>query len=506
MGGGRHLIIRGGELLDHKAHRTAATDILIEDDRIIELGPPGLQAPAGAELIEAAGFMLIPGLVNAHTHGHGSLSKGRGDRWSLELLLNAGPWVNGGRDHEDKYLATLLNAAEMVRRGCTAAYDLTWEFPGPSVEGLRAVAQAYADVGMRALIAPMMADSSFYEAIPGLLESLPEALRDRARELRPGPAETTLEACRQLLRDWPHDRETIGFALAPTIPLLCGRDFLLACRDLAAEHGAAIHTHMAESKIQALAGMQRYGMTLTAYFESLGLINERFTAAHGVWLDDDDMRLLADRGASIAANPGSNLRLGSGLPALRAMLDHGINVGVGSDGSTSSDNQNMFEAARLTSFVSRVASHDVERWLTSDETFEMATAGGARTMGLEQRIGRIAPGYKADIVFLDLRDFAYLPMNDPINQLIHSDDGGSVSRVLIGGRTVFHDGSFPTFDFDKLVGDVHAAMARINQTSPGRRALVQKLEGLVARYCSCFAGTPYHVRRMGFCPDHPSSP
>ncbi|MDH3476552.1 MAG: amidohydrolase family protein [Rhodospirillales bacterium] len=501
----RYSVIRGGALLDHRAHRTVATDILIEGDTVRELGPPGLAAPEEAVAVEAAGSMLIPGLVNSHTHGHGCLSKGRGDRWSLELLLNAGPWVNGGRGTEDKYLATLLNAAEMLRRGCTAAYDLTWEFPGPSVEGLSAVARAYADIGMRALVAPMMADTSFYEAVPGLLESLPKALRDAARGLRPGAAGETLATCRRLLRDWPYPRETIGFALAPTIPLLCSEEFLVGCRELAAEHGAAIHTHMAESKIQALAGLERYGQTLTGYFEALGLINERFTAAHGVWLDDDDMRRLADRGASVAANPGSNLRLGSGLPALRAMLDHGINVGIGSDGSTSSDNQNMFEAARLASFVSRVASHDVGRWLATHETFELATAGGARAMGLAEAIGRIAPGYKADIVFLDLKDFAYLPMNDPVNQLIHSDDGSSVHRVMIGGRIVFDDGAFTTIDLEKLIGEVRAAMDRLNDVTRAQKALTQKLEGLVAQYCSCFAGRGYHVARMACGPGEPGA-
>lgn len=119
-----------------------------------------MAAPDTATIFEAADRMAMPGLINAHSHGHGALAKGLGDQWTLELLLNAGPWINAGRMLEDKYLSAQLNAAEMVRKGCTAVYDLYAEFPVPSPEGMHAVASAYADVGMRAVIAPMVADRS----------------------------------------------------------------------------------------------------------------------------------------------------------------------------------------------------------------------------------------------------------------------------------------------------------------------------------------------------------
>ena len=144
-----HAVIRGGRLLDAAAHRAEPADILIARDTILEVGQPGMAAPEGAPIIDAEGWLLMPGLVNAHTHGHGSLSKGMGDRWSLELLLNAAPWISGNRSLEDNYLCAFLNAVEMVRRGCTAAYDLPYEFPLPSPEGMTAVGRAYADVGLR---------------------------------------------------------------------------------------------------------------------------------------------------------------------------------------------------------------------------------------------------------------------------------------------------------------------------------------------------------------------
>src|SRR6188472_2628491 len=154
----KRLVIRDGRVLDVETRRADHADILIEDDTIRSVGPPGMAAPEDAEPVNAADRLLMPGLVNGHTHGHGGLGKGLvGDRVTLELFLSAAGGISGNRTTEDKYLSAALCAVEMVKRGCTAAYDLTVEFPLPSAEGIAAVAQAYHDVGMRAVVAPMMA-------------------------------------------------------------------------------------------------------------------------------------------------------------------------------------------------------------------------------------------------------------------------------------------------------------------------------------------------------------
>src|SRR5439155_116924 len=267
----------------------------------------------------------------------------------------------------DKYLSTQLGAVEMVLKGCTACYDLSFEWPLPSAEGLAQAAAAYAEVGMRAVVAPMVADRSFYEVIPGLMDALPPPLQQRVAELRLPPTEATLEAIRGALRGWSFDRDRVRPAVAPTIPHHCSDAFISGCAALAREFDVGLHSHVAESKVQAVTGIRLYGKTQTAHLDALGVLGPLFTVAHGVWLDEDDMARLGDHGASVAHNPGSNMRLGSGLADARAMLERRVNLGIGTDGANCADNQNMYEALRLASFVSKVQGPDWRRWLTTRE-------------------------------------------------------------------------------------------------------------------------------------------
>jgi cytosine/adenosine deaminase-related metal-dependent hydrolase len=488
-------IIRGGLLLDARAHRADPGDILVTGDTIAEVGAPGLPAPAGARLLDAGRLLLHPGLINGHTHAHGNLAKGQGDLWTLELLLTAAPWISGGRTTQDRYLSAKLGAVEMVLKGCTAAYDLPLELPVPTPEGVEAVGRGYADVGMRAVVAPMVADRTLYEAIPGLLDVLTPDLRREVDALRPAPWKTTAASLGTVLHGWTLDRNQVRLAVAPTIPHHCSDEFLRTCADLAREHGVGLHTHVAESKVQAIVGLQHYARTPTAHLDALGLLGPHFTVAHGVWLDGDDMKRLGDRGASVSHNPGSNLRLGNGLADMRSMLAHRVNVGVGTDGANCSDNLNMYEAMRLASLVSKGRSPDVERWVRTDEVVVAATEGSARALGFEGRLGRLAPGYKADIVFLDLHHPNWIPLNDPTNQLVHTEDGGAVTHVMIGGRLVVEHRRVTTVDLPALAREVDAARRRLTEVTAPARALYERLAPLVGRFCPGLAHVPYHVSR-----------
>ena len=486
-------LIRNGKLADPALRRAVAVDILIEDGVIREMGT-GLTAPDSAEIFDASGLILHPGMINAHTHGHGGLARGQGDKWTLELLLAASPWISGSRTLQDKKLSTLICAAEMVAKGCTAAYDLFYEFPTPSRDGLDAVAEAYHEVGMRAVIAPMVADRTVYEAIPGMMDSLPEPLQAEVAKLRTRPPEETLVAIGQVLDGWQWAKHDIRAAVAPTIPHHCSDAFMCGCRDLARKHGLGIHSHIGESKVQAIVGMKRYGKTLIAHIDSLGLIDENFTAAHAIWVDDDDMRIVRDRGGSLVHNPGSNMRLGNGMFRLKRALEIGVNVGIGTDGFNCSDNGNMYEAMRAASMLSKVQTPDPSRWAGVEDVYHAATAGSARALGFKD-IGALAPGMKADIVFLDLTATVWIPHNWTVNQIVHSEDSTGVRHTMIGGEFVYFDRKHTRLDVAKLAIDAEAARERLEEANAGMKDLYERLMPIVSSFCPGLASQPYHLNR-----------
>lgn len=488
-------LIRGGRLLDIAAQTAPCRDILIEDGVILDIIDPVNGTDIDARIVDASDCLLMPGMVNAHTHGHGSIGRGMGDRWSLELLLNAGPWISGKRTLEHKYLAAALNGAEMILKGCTAAYDLYFEFPTPTPDGMDAVARAYRDVGVRAVIAPMLADLSVYQAIPGLRDSLLEPWQKEVDKFRLAPFEESVKACEAVLKNWTYPLDRVKPALAPTIPLHCTDPFLTRCRDLAREYDVGLHTHLAESKTQALSAVQRYGKSLTAHLGDLGLLGPNFTAAHAIWLDDDDIALLADHGCAVAHNPGSNLRLGSGVAPVRKFLEAGVRVGIGSDGSNSSDNQNMFEATRMAANVSRIIDQDVNRWISAPEALDMATVQGADVIDMPVRLGRIAPGSQADIVFLDMNNINLIPFNNPVNLLVHSEDSSSVRHVMVNGRMVLEDREFTSFDYAGLRRRVEEAVLWLREQTEDNRKIAQGLEALVAQHCLCMCRDPHPLKR-----------
>jgi guanine deaminase len=495
------ILIHGGRVLRPGAYAIELLDVVVDGDTIADLVAPGSTKDASMQRIDARDRVIIPGLVNGHNHAQTGLAKGLFDRYTLELYLNGVPWATGRRTLEDKYLSALIGAAEMVRKGCTASYDMFAEFPLPTVEGVGAVAKAYADVGMRATVSMMSADRSFYEAIPGLLDFLPPALREIALKVKLAPHQETLAACRRILDGWAHDRDRVRPALGPTIPHHCSDEFLAGCRDLAREHGVGMQMHVGESKPQAVVASMRYGKTLVGHLDSLGMLAPGFCVAHGVWLDDEDRARIADRGASISHNPGSNLKLGSGMADMRRMLDAKINVAIGTDGVASSDNLNVFEAMRLASYLSRVQDHPVERWVTSREAFHAATEGGAKALGFD-RIGRIEKGCKADLVLLDLGALHYVPLNDVVNQIVFAEDGTGVDSVMIGGRMVLDRGRLTTIDLARIRAQAEEAVARLAAANAEQKTLCEKLEPYVGQYCGGLVARPYHVHR--FCSPAPA--
>ena len=323
--------------------------------------------------------------------------------------------------------------------------DLTYGVPLASAEELTAVGQAYLDAGIRAVLAPMIADITFYKAIPGLFDALPEHLQ-AAVSAPDGGADLVLGPMRAALHGWSHDRERVRLGIAPTIPLLCSDALIVGSAALAKEYDTVLQSHVAESKVQAVSALKRWGKSLTAHIDELGLLGPNFSVAHGVWLDDDDMRRLADHGASVAAQcrqqHAARLRHRGCAPHARARRHardrHRRGVMLGQPEHVRGDALRLARLERARPGLSPLADH------AGDHSRRDRRRRRARPVS--SRSARIAKGYKADIVFVNLASVNWMPVNDPANQLVLTEDATGVLHVMVGGEMMVENGAHRSCD------------------------------------------------------------
>lgn len=369
--------------------------------------------------------------------------------------------------------------------------------PTLTAEMIDAVIQAYADVGIRAVLAPSATDIPFYRAVPGLLDLLPPDLQRYVTSVQTAPAEHLLTTIEQAVRRW-HNRADgrIRMATSPAIPGECSDEFFHGCTRLAREFGIGLQTHLAETKIQAVNAQRRWGKTLVRHLADEGLLGPGFVAGHAVWVTDEDIGLMAEHGAMVAHNPASNLKLGSGVAPVQEMLERGIVVGIGADGSMSSDNQNMFEAMRIAALVNKVRfPHEPERWIGSRQAWAMATTAGADVLGASGAIGELRPGYKADIILLR-QDAMYLrPRFDALNSLVYAETGSDVQTVLVGGRVVVRDGCLTTMNEDDIRRRAQTAMDEAIARNSDLWAVSERMSPFVRSACHACAMAMFPANR-----------
>ena len=490
------LLIRNGKTLKGQGNALERADVLILQDRITEIGL-NLQAPEGAKVIDATGHLILPGLINAHTHAHNNLMKGTADNWTLEDLLNHGGALNCNRTLEDHYLSAALGAVEMLKSGCSATYDLFMSIPPPTIEVFEAVVRAYLDVGLRAVVAPAVADIVFYETVPFFLEFLPPELMAPVKEMKAASTDKMLQLTEDGIRRWngaAGGRIRVG--IAPTIPGQCTDEFLKGCVRLTREYGVGVHTHLVETKVQAIFGQRRWGKTVPAHLAEIGMLNPKFVGAHGVWLTDEDIKILADHGANIAHNPASNLKLGSGIAPVRELLDAGVNVGLGCDGSMSSDNQNLFEAMRFAALIGKIRfPHEAQRWVGSRDTWKMVTKGSARVLDGADEIGELAPGKKADLTLLREESPYLKPLNDFLNALSYAETGGDVAMVIVDGRVVLDQGRVTTIDENRLRARAQERADQLRERSAEAWNFAETLTPYLAQATQKTVSLPFPVNR-----------
>jgi len=358
-----------------------------------------------------------------------------------------------------------------------------------------AVAKAYADAGMRAVLAPMVADMNLFQSIPGMVEALPRDLGETVGKFDLASAEQIVAAIESIAAAQGDLPDGITLAIAPTIPHHCSERFLRACTDIADRYNLPIHMHIAESRLQAIVARKVYGRSAVRYLADIGMLRPRFTAAHGVWLDDDDLDLLAAHGCSVAHIPASNYRLGSGVAYVRPMLKRGVNVGLATDGANSSDSLSMPQAMRLASFGARIFTGPREDWLTSRDVVRLATLGGAKILGLEG-CGRLAQGACADLVLLDLDHVDFIPENDPVNQLVTCADSAAVVDVMVGGAFKVRGRKLVSVDMKNLRDRVRERTAWLAAETSSARALAERLEPHVVAFAQAMSAEHLPFQRQ----------
>lgn len=462
------LLIKGAVVLDLDLP-LAERDVRIEDDTIVEVGA-GL-ASEGEEAIAADGMLVMPGLINAHTHSDQSLGRGSAPNLPLDLWLMWAIFGQSPLTADELYTTAAAGALEMLQTGCTSVLDHPWILPEEFEERIEAVAQAYLDVGIRVGLAPGVGDRDFFETLP----------RELTTEIEPpaplwlsefGP-DDWIRTLRGFVDGWAGRDPRLVPVLGPSAPQRCSRELLAGIAELARERGLGVHMHLLEARSQVFACRERYGCSVVDELDELGLLGSHVSFAHCIWLDAEEQGALARSGSVIVHNPASNLRLGSGLIPLQRLLELEAPVALGADGAASSDSQNMFEVMKLASLVHTLYGHYTS-WPSAEAIWGLCLRGGAAA--LRQPLGRIAPGAKADLALLRLDRHVAVEKEYLLRSLLFAELGQSVDTVVCGGEVVLREGRSTRIDEADLQARALTFMSRIAGETEQRRAALDAAE------------------------------
>lgn len=442
-------------------------------------GPP---VPAGTRRIDLTGRLVLPGLVNAHLHSHEHIQKARFDNLPMELWQHyVRPPSGISLGPEQVYLRTMIGVLEMLRTGTTAAVDDVNHFPAYDEAEIEAVFRAYEDAGMRACVSVSMLDRPLVEGIPYVRETLPPALLERIGAVPAPDRARLLEVARHWAARRSDPAARVRFLIAPSAPSRCSDAFLAELMEIAERHDLPYFTHVAETRIQIVTGEAFYGESLVAHLDRLGLLGPRLAAFHCVWVDDDDIARLARGGVTVVHSPVSNLKLGSGVAPVRRQLDAGITLALGCDGCGSNDSLNGFVNLRLAALIHKATQAPLDRWLGAREALTMATRGGARAIGLADRLGAISEGWLADLIVIDCDRPEWLPAGDPIKQLAFCETGANVVMAIVDGGVVMEEGRLTRIDETAIRQGIRDMAARLAPALAAAQAQGDELRPHMAR-------------------------
>ncbi|MGE3594168.1 MAG: amidohydrolase family protein [Dehalococcoidia bacterium] len=459
------IIIREAAIVtgDVNKQRHDRADIVIEGDRIAAIGvDAALQAPAGrAEVIDGRRLVALPGLIDAHIHSEEGFQQAVYGNAPLEpwLIQAYSPFGFPMLSEREHYLRTMLAAILAIRGGTTTVQDDFVHPPG-TPEAQHNAIQAYADIGIRAWSAVDMWDKPFRGSVPWVGDVFSREQQAALDALPATTAQAQIDLFEHHYRNW-HDHDgRIRVIIAPCGPQRCTPELLRAVNEISRERGIPLHSHCLETKLQAVQARDDYGMTFVEYFDSLGLLTDRLTLVHAIWVTDRDIRMIAEAGASIVHNPLSNLKTGAGVAPVRRQLDAGIPVGLGTDGVCTADGVDMVETIHVTALMHTLGSPDYSTWIGAEDAFRMATMGGARSGLMEHEVGSLEVGKKADLILLDRNHWGFIPYSDPIRHLAYSVNSEAIVHSIINGKVVMRDRKLITIDEAAIKEEIREAAER----------------------------------------------
>lgn len=388
------------------------TDIYIENKYIKQIGS-GLSVAAD-KIIDGRRKAAIPGFVNTHTHAAMTLFRGFGDDMPLMPWLEEKIWPNEAKlTKEDVYWGAKLACLEMIKSGTTTFFDMYHKF--------HATAEAVEEMGIRAVISSACFD-----------------------HFQPELSEKSKKTVQKLYHEMDRYSQRIHFSVGPHAIYTVSGELLQWTHDFAKEHNVPIQLHLAETMGEVENSLKQFGATPVRYLYKLGVLSPRLIISHGIYVDDDEVRMLADYGVKVAHNPASNMKLASGMHfKFNEMRRAGVQVGLGTDGCSSSNNLDMVEAMKLASLIGKVWRNDPEA-VTAEEIFQAATQEGAAFIQL--KAGQIAEGFLADLSLVDLNMPAFTPNFNFISNLVYAANGSCIDTVICDGKILMQNKTVPGED------------------------------------------------------------
>ncbi len=401
--------------------------IYIEDDKIagIDRMPEGFKED---RIIEGKDSLVIPGLINAHTHTYMTSMRNVADDLSfMDWLFKTIDPIEAQLTPEDAYWGSCLGQIEMIKSGTTTFNDMQMH--------IHQTTKAVMDSGLRAVISRGLVGDSYDREDKRIKEAL-EEIEDGKK-------------C-----------DRLSFMLGPHAPYTCSPEYLKLCADVAKEKGLGIHIHLSESMTESENMMKDHKCSPIEYALNAGVFNVRTIAAHCVQVDEKDMEIIKENNVSVVSCPASNMKLGNGFAPVPEMLEKGINVCLGTDGAASNNSQNMFHEMSLLALIHK-GSHKSPLSVSAKETFQAATINGAKALGLDGITGSIEEGKKADLAILKLDEASMMPNNNLIASLSYSATGAEVDTVMVDGRILMEGRKVKTLDEERVYHEIRKICQRL---------------------------------------------